>query len=73
MSLTDDERRSLAAASAKLYAAIREAAEDAFDAGREYLYCDATMTTHRCRTMHDLARATRAERKRACVRWREDG
>lgn len=29
--------------------------------------------THRCTDMTELARVTRAERKRLAIRWREDG
>lgn len=69
--LTDAERRTFALRNAATWRDIREAAEDAFDASRAYRYYDGR-DTHDCATMHDLARVTRAARKRDGVRWRED-
>mgnify|MGYP000042835995 CR=1 FL=1 len=69
--LTDAERRTFALRNAATWRDIRESAEDAFDASRAYRYFDGTVT-HDCATMNDLARVTRAARKRDGVRWRED-
>lgn len=71
MSLTDAERRTLAARSASIWRDVREAAHEAFDAGRAYRIF-AGHTVHDCADMHTLARVTRADRKRDGVTWRED-
>ena len=70
--LTDADRHALASHERVQWAGIREAAQEAWDAGREYFYHDGNMT-HRCKDIATLARVTRAERKRLAVRWREDG
>lgn len=70
--LTDAERRILEEHErSSQWGAIRSAALDAMDAGTEYLYHDGR-SVHRCRTMLDVAGATRRERKAARVAWPED-
>lgn len=56
MSLTDAERRTLAARSASIWRDVREAAHEAFDAGRAYrIY--AGHTVHYGLTAEDIALA----------------
>lgn len=70
--LSADERRALEHASAQLWAAMREAAHEAFGERRTYRYYDGH-AVHDCRDMTTLASVTRNERQRDRVRWREDG
>lgn len=70
--MSDREGAALVAHERAQWTSIREAAHEAFDAGRAYPYHDGAVT-HRCTDMTELARVTRAERKRLAIRWREDG
>lgn len=69
--LSDADRAPLSQHERIQWAGIRDAALDAFDRGETYSYHDGR-TTHRCETIDALARVTRAERRRAGVRWAED-
>lgn len=69
--LAESDRAILAAHERVQWAGVRKAAESAFDRGETYRYHDGRMT-HDCADIAALARATRAERRRDGVRWRED-
>jgi hypothetical protein len=69
--LTDTEQRAADFTVAKLWRNIRESARQAFDGGGVYTYHDGRMT-HSTRTLPELARVTRRERKTDGVHWPED-
>jgi len=69
--LDADTRDALVSHERVQWAGIRDAALGAFGRDEVYAYHDGR-TTHRCRTLDELARATRTERKRLGLRWPED-
>lgn len=71
MRLTDNEQRAAEFGVAKLWANIRESARQAFEGGAAYTYHDGRMT-HATRSLPELARVTRRERKGDGVHWPED-
>lgn len=69
--LTEREQRNADFTVAKLWANIRESARQAFEGGVAYTYHDGR-ATHATRSLPELARVTRRERKGDGVRWPED-
>lgn len=71
MRLTEHEQRAAEFSVAKLWANIRESARQSFDGGGAYTYHDGRVT-HATRSLPELARVTRRERKGDGVHWPED-